>query len=626
MTTPVRIDSRWLSIALLAICTSACPGSGEPVDVGTDARGSAQDGRDFTADSGVPAIDAAAPGTDAFESPGPDATVDTGVPDASVPDASIPDASIPDASIPDATFSPDAFVPPDANAPPDAHTSPDAGSISPQKRGIAVIADFADRRLEDYTGDGVTSVAELRTQLTSMEDHWHWLSRGMETFEWDIERVQLTQAWGPAAFGDWGAFRDEVIHRLKQQIDPDEYDVDHDGDIDAVFIIASSGDDYYDFIMGGASSNNGASVFVDGQGSLSLQSHATGNFNHELGHCRGLPDLYGTYSTVSYLSLMDSSWDLPPIDFGAYERLHLGWVVPQDVTATTRKLTLSPSKSGTVAIKVPTKTTGEYFLLEYRKRPASGYGASGPAYDGIVVFHVFEGSNQNVNPPLLKVEPADGTITPGLLTPMKLFYPGNGLMVLPHVFSSYVGGYPVFRLENLLPKAGGSLQFDIFMLDGSPPASNNLVENASFELGASTPTAWAATSWQHADLTSSTAAAHSGSRCALIDSAGENDAEWNQGVDGLLEGTSYLLCGFLKGEGIVGYEGKGAGGTVSLSGTFAQKSVGFGTFDWTEACLVIEGPASGSTKIACRLGGYGNTASGRLFCDDFSVRAIDKAF
>lgn len=35
----------------------------------------------------------------------------------------------------------------------------------PARKGLAVIADFADARLEDWRGPGIRSVAQLRTQL-----------------------------------------------------------------------------------------------------------------------------------------------------------------------------------------------------------------------------------------------------------------------------------------------------------------------------------------------------------------------------------------------------------------------------------------------------------------------------
>ena len=39
------------------------------------------------------------------------------------------------------------------------------------RKGLAVIADFADARLEDWQGDGINNVAELSDQLHKMEEH-----------------------------------------------------------------------------------------------------------------------------------------------------------------------------------------------------------------------------------------------------------------------------------------------------------------------------------------------------------------------------------------------------------------------------------------------------------------------
>jgi len=494
-------------------------------------------------------------------------------------------------------------------------------------KGLAVIVDFADRRLEDHTGAGIRSQAEIATLVADMESHWAWISRGRETYHWDLARIQLRQSFTQTAFANWSAFRDAVVIRLKQQINPADYDADGDSVIDGVFFVVASGSGYYDYLLGGASTHEGACIFVDAQSSQSLQMRATGNFNHELGHCRGLPDLYGAYSTINLMSLMSNSWELPGNDFSVYDRLHLSWVNPQVITATARDLALPADPASMAGLRVNTTIKDEYFLLEYRRRPASGFGSAGPAFDGLAVYHVLEGSTGQKNPPILSVLPGDGALVPGPLEVTDLFYPENTGMSLPRIFRSYLGGTLVFQLENLRRRAGGGLLFDIVILDGTPMATN-LLANPSFEEGSGSPSSWGTAAYDPlaSSFSVDTTQVHGGTRSALIFSARANDAEWSQSVTGLTPGAPYLVCGFVKGENIVGYQSQSAGGTVSISGTDTWRTVGFGTFDWTEGCVLTEGPANGTLKPACRLGGYASTASGRLWCDDFTLYQLDKAF
>jgi hypothetical protein len=182
------------------------------------------------------------------------------------------------------------------------------------RKGLAVITDFADRRLEDWTGAGMRQVDDLSLQLRRMEDHWEWLSRGLEKFRWDIIRVQLPQPAVEDAYPGWMAFRDAAVTLALRQVQTADYDVNSDDVVDAMWLIVSSGYQPVPFAIGGASRNAGANLFVDGQSSGSVVAGATGNFNHELGHCLGLPDMYGTYSTMNKLTFMNDSWALPPQD------------------------------------------------------------------------------------------------------------------------------------------------------------------------------------------------------------------------------------------------------------------------------------------------------------------------
>lgn len=493
------------------------------------------------------------------------------------------------------------------------------------RKGVLVITDFADRRLEDWTGEGMKSVDDVSAELRRMEDHWAWLSRGLEKMRWDIIRVRLAEPALPGAFQGWVAFRDAAITLALQQLETADYDVDSDGVIDASWLIVSNGDREIDYAIGGASRNAGANVFVDGQASGSVVARATGNFNHELGHCLGLPDLYGPYDTVHTLSLMSYSWPVPPPDFTAYERLKLGWLTPRRVTETTSGVWLPPTDNSMVAVMIAAGRPSEYFLIEYRRRPASGYGSSNPEFNGLAIYHVLEGASMWQDPPILKLEPADGSIRPGNepIDVNDFLSPGNPHQVRPMVLSSYFGDQEIFRIDNLAWRDGG-ISFDLLI---TPPAPSRLLVNASFESGDSSgPEGW--TRGSYAPMPQGfvwpSAVAAEGSSSAHLAAATGNDMWWSQAVPSLVPGQTYELCGSLKGEEIGGTEGD-IGGNVCLLGGWVHSEGLVGTFDWTRRCVTFT-PETPRVEVACRLGYYGSTVSGRLWCDGFTLERRRSAF
>lgn len=497
----------------------------------------------------------------------------------------------------------------------------------PQRKGLAVIADFADNRLEDWPGEGISSVGALAGELRRMETHWAWLSRGQETFQWDIIRVTLPLTLRADAYADWSAYRDAVAALIRQQVDAAAYDSNHDGVIDSAWIIAANKGMNYGYMMGGTSSHAGVNIFVDGQNSLSVVSQATGNFNHEVGHTLGLPDLYGPYETLHYLTLMSDSWALPPQDFTAYERSLLGWTRPRLLDNGSQNVHLRASDPRMGAVRIDTAHASEYFLIEYRRRPDSGFGASAPPYNGLAVYHVLEGASQWTDPPLLKLEAADGAIAPGALPVLDDFlFPLNQAMQRPLVLRSYFGGHEVFRIDNLRQTGADGLVFQVQLAPQVQPATN-LLANASFEQGQQDLVdAWASDAWQPTSVFSwDSRLARSGQRSVSISSATPNDARWVQTASGLIPGKSYQFCGWLRGENIQTGPDARVGANVSLLGGFVASESFSGTFDWKQACVTFRAESS-SAALACRIGFYGSTVTGRLWCDDMRLEPLDSAF
>jgi M6 family metalloprotease-like protein len=336
---------------------------------------------------------------------------------------------------------------------------------APVFRALAVITDFQDRHLEDYTGPGIVNETQLAQQLRAMEDHWTFLSRGLERVKWEIMRIELpysSPASNPDPFqGDWIAFRNAVATEILKQVSIADYDVNGDGVLDASWAVVSHSGLNIASALGGSSRHDNVNMFVDGQASASVISGATGNFNHELAHLRGLRDTYGTFDTLHGLTLMSFSWPLPPHDFSAFERLQLGWVKPLVVTGTTRGIVLPSAHEHLAAVMVPTARSDEYFLIEYRVKPQSGYGSAYfLPYNGLAVYHVFLVWDNSTQPPLIKLEPADGTNTyDGVLHADDFVSPDNPALLRPMPVRSYVGaGY--FQIENVEWREGG-IGFDI---------------------------------------------------------------------------------------------------------------------------------------------------------------------
>lgn len=95
-----------------------------------------------------------------------------------------------------------------------------------------------------YTDDprAVPSMEEIRAILDGMAVHWNWMSFGQVPMQWDLIRVQLPQLLSADAFPDWPSCRTAVAQLALQQVGASGYDADGDGVVDAMFVVASSGD------------------------------------------------------------------------------------------------------------------------------------------------------------------------------------------------------------------------------------------------------------------------------------------------------------------------------------------------------------------------------------------------
>lgn len=195
------------------------------------------------------------------------------------------------------------------------------------------------------------------------------------------------------------------------------YDADNDGKIDNVIIFhagcneAESGraDDIWpqshDFSYLRSYFDGkllGNAIFASEYGSADhSRTTKIGTICHEYGHLLGLPDLYDVngetegscaplYGTVS---LMDrggyNNGGITPPYLNVVERELLGMLTVTDVLPGVR-YELKPIQSSTTALRIPTATPGEYYLLEYRDGTHWDSHIGGK---GLLIYHIDKSQN-----------------------------------------------------------------------------------------------------------------------------------------------------------------------------------------------------------------------------------------
>ena len=213
--------------------------------------------------------------------------------------------------------------------------------------------------------------------------------------------------------GDDARAHEMVIHAcdiLDDEVDFSQYDVDHDGWIDNVFVFfAGYGEnlgygvpeecvwphswdltEYTNepFMYDGVRLNHYACT-----NEIDLQDRmdGIGTFVHEFSHVLGLPDLYSTnYSnafTPGDWCVMDAgpynNDSRTPPNYSAYERYALGWLEPREIGAPANiKL---DNISANTAARISTSNPDEYFLFENRQQ--TGWDKYIPGH-GMLVWHI----------------------------------------------------------------------------------------------------------------------------------------------------------------------------------------------------------------------------------------------
>jgi len=204
----------------------------------------------------------------------------------------------------------------------------------------------------------------------------------------------------------------EIVTAIDPYVNFADYDLDHDGYVDALWIIhAGTGqeeshccNDIWSHAYIGVHVPTNDGVALNGW-SMQPERHMGGEiissrvFCHEYGHLLGMPDLYdydGKVDTVTYFTPNDNNdhplvdWDVMgymgynimsygnrscPSHFCGWSRAFLGWATPDVPACLEGEYTLySIEEHSTQSLlKIPINPSGtEYFLLEYRNPRNAG--------------------------------------------------------------------------------------------------------------------------------------------------------------------------------------------------------------------------------------------------------------
>lgn len=227
----------------------------------------------------------------------------------------------------------------------------------------------------------------------------------------------------------------EACQQYDDVIDFTEYDRDHDGYVDNVFVIYAG--------RGEASGGSSDTVWphswtltsalgytpefdgvkVDRYGCSNewegSRPDGVGTFIHEFSHVIGLPDLYATSYTGAFTPGAWSALDYGPYNndgctpplYGAFERYALGWMEPMPIDAPINATlpSISSNKAGIVKV-----SDNEFFLFENRQQESWDTYIPG---HGMLVWHVdynasvWSGNrvNNTDSHQYVDIEEADGT-------------------------------------------------------------------------------------------------------------------------------------------------------------------------------------------------------------------------
>ena len=236
---------------------------------------------------------------------------------------------------------------------------------------------------------------------------------------------QKMSYYGQNQGGQDSGYAAYAVRDAAQILDPDvdfsQYDADNDGYIDMVLMYYAG----YNEAEGASASTiwphqwdltqMGINAQVDGKtlgayfctselkGTSGVNMCGIGTTCHEFGHSLGLPDFYDTDYTDNgecdglywFSTMCSGSYNndgrTPPY-FNSEERILLGWMSENDVSALPEGSSSIGPVQNDIAFRTYTDTEGEYFLYEC----IDGTGWNQPLPTGMLVYHVDKSTTRSV--------------------------------------------------------------------------------------------------------------------------------------------------------------------------------------------------------------------------------------
>lgn len=341
-------------------------------------------------------------------------------------------------------------------------------AIVGQKKGLVILVQFPDNHFvtpnakavfDDYFNKEFYSDYGMSG---SVRDYFIEQSYGQLTIDFDVVGPYTT-AHEMAYYGghsDSGAndknpgdMIKEVCRSADGMVNFADYDWDHDGKVEQVYVIYAGYGENYDHSTNGKyadtiwphewelESATGSSIKLDGvvintyacsselRGTSGDVLSGIGPACHEFSHCLGLPDFYdldGKHFGMSIWSVMDqgnyNNNSCTPAGYTSYERWFAGWLEPKEIKEMTTVKNMRPlSYSPEAYILYNELDRNEFYLLENRQLKGFDSALYG---HGLLVLHVNYNRNRwrnnTVNSydslQMMTIIPADGTIGSKLAT------------------------------------------------------------------------------------------------------------------------------------------------------------------------------------------------------------------
>ncbi len=326
-----------------------------------------------------------------------------------------------------------------------------------EQRGIVVLVEYSDIKF---------TIDNPREQFYNMLNEQGYSDHGASgsARDWFIDNSMgnfkpTFDVYGPITLKNprsyyGGGNDDDLAHEMVTEacdyldsvVDFTEYDRDHDGYVDNVYVFYAG----YGENLGGDAPAESVWPHSDDIAARTLQIYehdgvrlnhyacsneinldnemeGIGTFCHEFSHVLGLPDLYATdYSyafTPGEWSVLDSGCynndSRTPCLYSAFERYSLGWLTPKEIGKPSRHRLDDISTNE--AFIITTSYDNEYFILENRQQ--AGWDTYIPGH-GMLIWHIDYNEavwntnlvNNKRSHQYVDIEEADGIQSDGTVT------------------------------------------------------------------------------------------------------------------------------------------------------------------------------------------------------------------